>query len=83
MDNNTFGPPPDTNSVLATTTMDFSAAIRELTGGAKITRIGWHNTDYGFLSQDGWLSLYKNGETFQHWYVNDGDLKATDWITVR
>lgn len=87
MDNGQFSPPiqapQGTQPQVAEPTMDFPTAIRKLTEGAKIARIEWHNTDYGFLNQEGWVSIYRNGETFTHWKINDGDLKATDWIIVR
>ena len=77
----TFSPPVQAPTVEPN--MDFPAAIRKLTEGAKIARIDWQNTDYGFLSTDGWLSIYRNGEIFAHWKVNDGDLKGTDWMIVK
>jgi hypothetical protein len=77
---NTFSPP--VQAPVVEPTMDFPTAIKKVIEGQKITRVSWNNTDYGFLGQDGFLSLYKNGETFTHWYVNDGDLKGQDWIVV-
>jgi hypothetical protein len=65
--------------------MSFPAAIAELVKGKAITRLEWDNNDYCSMHdfKDGtWLSICRNGQWHQ-WLVNDGDVLATDWVTVR
>lgn len=59
--------------------MTFGDAIQAILSGNKVARLEWKNQDYGFLAQDGYLSINRNGNNHQ-WLVNDGDMQATDWV---
>ena len=81
MDNSaslTLTPTPPTEETLLT----FGEALLEVCNGKKIARKEWANSDYGFL-KDTFLAIYRNGETFNTWQVNDGDILATDWFVIQ
>lgn len=63
-------------------TMDFPEAIEMLIDGEKITRLEWGDQKVYGVKKDGFLMLHKDDDKFYNWVVNDGDLEATDWITI-
>jgi len=60
----------------------FDEAIREVKGGAKITKIEWSNPEYYGLLSGGFLMLHKPDGKLYQWLVSDGDMLGEDWIVI-
>lgn len=69
---------PTGQEVTTATRMDFPAAMAEVIKGKEITKLEWHNNDYGKLN-GGWLMINRNGQ-WHRWIINDGDMLGTDWV---
>lgn len=61
--------------------MSFYEILPKVMEGKKIASKVWPKSVYGFLSNDGFLSIFTKGKTHQ-WIISDGDLTATDWKIV-
>jgi hypothetical protein len=61
--------------------MTFPEAIREIVDGEKVTRVEWDSKEeYGFMANE-LLMIHTKGKDHQ-WIVSEGDMRATDWITL-
>ena len=67
-------------SPVAKKRMDFYTALKETSIGRKIRRIEWPSEEFGFI-KDGLLMVFRNGVNHT-WIISDGDMGATDWITL-
>ena len=65
-------------------TMTFAEVLPDVLSGKRITRVEWDNKeDYGFMFNT-ILCIHKSNDPNippKHWAINDGDLKAKDWIS--
>ena len=78
-----FTTSPILKKAIKTEYLTFYEALRELAENKrKITRVEWGSKmEYGFLSIDGYLSIYTQGAEHR-WLVNDGDILAQDWYLL-
>lgn len=61
--------------------MPFYDAVRCMMEGAKVTRVGWENTEeYGYI-KDGFVMIHTKGKDHR-WIISDGDYLSTDWIII-
>jgi len=61
--------------------MPFHDAVRCMIEGAKVTRVGWENTEeYGYI-KDGFVMIHTKGKDHR-WIISDGDYLAGDWILI-
>jgi len=62
--------------------MTFPEAMAQVIEGRKVTRLEWNNGDHCFLGTP-YLSIFRTAGGKEHqWLVNDGDMKANDWVLV-
>lgn len=63
-------------------TLTFAQALDAILDKKRVTRLEWEENDqYGFLADDGFLSIHRDGKDHR-WLVNDGDMLAVDWIVL-
>jgi hypothetical protein len=70
------------DEVLIDEEMGFSAAIREVIDGKKVTKVEWGNKNIYGLMKDGYLMLHKEDDKFYNWVVSEGDTNGGDWIVI-
>lgn len=64
---------------------NFFDALKKLADGDSITRLEWEDKRWYCLLKDGIVQIHKPGEKsdkLHAWIINDGDLKAEDWVTL-
>jgi len=63
--------------------MDFSAIVKELISGKRLTRLEWDNKDIYIFLSDQRLRIYHPETNMIHdLVVSLGDLDGKDWVVV-
>ena len=74
---------PKRREAAAVDELDFPAAMREVIGGQRVTRVGWSNPEVCVYQAGGWLMIQLANHAQHTLTVSEADMLATDWVVAR